>query len=324
MPEDVSESPELRSDSDEASSVEPCPNCESLSVENFCANCGQQTGSLHIPVRVFVGRALARLFALDSRTWQTLIFLLRHPGLLTRHYLDGKRARYIAPLRLYLFISFVTFLLLTITPNTGSPQFEFNGTDSTAAEQTAPDEVIGVDSLRLSIESDDSTASLTYGYTGEQSGDSTRFAIEADEDARWLVEFFRPAVEDPDRMLDSFMRRLPWVFFFVMPIFAGVLQVLYRRRESYYVPHLIFTLHAYSAGFLMVALGEGLDALLGVGFFSEIAVVGILLHLFLSLRRVYSQGKLLTIFKEICLVVAAMLLSIVSMLIVLLYVILVM
>ena len=98
-----------------------CPNCESPNVEDYCASCGQRSGTLHIPVRAIVSETMLSIFAFDSRVWQTLFILIRRPGLLTRHYLDGKRARYVAPLRLYFFISFVAFLLLAVIPGSDDP-----------------------------------------------------------------------------------------------------------------------------------------------------------------------------------------------------------
>lgn len=266
-----------------------CPNCESPAHGIYCASCGQRLSSLHIPVRVFVADALRRMFGLDSRTLQTLYLLVCRPGLLTQHYLEGKRARYIAPLRLYLFISFVTFLLLAVTPDPERTTLQIGGADSTFTEADVPEE--GQDSV--------------VSREGSKS--------------EGVPEFIRPAVEDPDRMMEIFRRRLPWVYFIVMPTFAGVLQLLYRRREAFYVPHLIFTLHAYTAAFLMYAFGRGLDALLGLDWLARIAIVGMICHLFWSLRRVYREGRLRTVLKQCCLLVVHGLFALIGVIIVLLY-----
>ncbi|MEE2778741.1 MAG: DUF3667 domain-containing protein [Acidobacteriota bacterium] len=39
------------------------------------------------------------MFSFDSGVWATLIPLLRRPGLLTFEYWQGRRARYVPPLR---------------------------------------------------------------------------------------------------------------------------------------------------------------------------------------------------------------------------------
>lgn len=62
-------------------------------------------------VREFVGD----LFALDSRIWRTLEPLLWKPGHLTVEYFTGRRVRYVAPLRLYVFAGLVFFGVMAVT-----------------------------------------------------------------------------------------------------------------------------------------------------------------------------------------------------------------
>ncbi|MBT8049889.1 MAG: DUF3667 domain-containing protein, partial [Gammaproteobacteria bacterium] len=50
----------------------------------------------------------------DSRFMRTLKPLLLKPGKLTRDYLDGRRFRYVPPLRLYIFSSILLFFLLAL------------------------------------------------------------------------------------------------------------------------------------------------------------------------------------------------------------------
>ena len=271
----------IPSPSEEASELF-CPNCGSAAIDKYCAACGQQLGSLHIPVRAFVADALKRMFALDSRTWQTLFRLICRPGLLTLHYLEGKRARYIAPMRLYLIISFVTFLILALTPDSGGMQVESSDADSTT-EAVNPQE-------------NESSPISTEGDSGEVTDDG-------DPGSGSIQDFFQPALDNPERMRRLVIERLAWVYFFVMPVFACVLQLFYRKREAYYVPHLIFTLHVYTASFLMYAVGLGLDALLKIEIFAAISLLGMLCHLFLSLRRVYGEGRMLTVVKVFCLLI---------------------
>ncbi len=272
-----------------------CPNCESPNVQDYCASCGQRSGTLHIPVRAIVSETMLSIFAFDSRTWQTLFILIRRPGLLTKHYLDGKRARYVAPLRLYLFISFMAFLLMAVFPGSDDPMVNIGTSDSTATDTT-----------------------------NVQTSDDNLESAEVDMDSHWLTELIRPAQEDPGWVSDRFSRRLPWVFFIAMPAFAGVLRLLYRKREPFYVPHLIFTLHAYAAGFLMFAVGLVIEALLGSGIFLSVAMLGMVCHLYWSLRRVYCQGRLRTLVKQCGLLLVHGVVALIAMCIILLYVLLTM
>ena len=51
----------------------------------------------------------------DGRIWQTVRRLIVSPGFLTREYLDGRRARWISPIRLYLIFSVPCFGLSALT-----------------------------------------------------------------------------------------------------------------------------------------------------------------------------------------------------------------
>src|SRR5262249_29184811 len=53
---------------------------------------------------------------LEGKLWQTLRTLLFHPGALSEAYTEGKRSRYIRPLRLYLCVSVLFFGALALLP----------------------------------------------------------------------------------------------------------------------------------------------------------------------------------------------------------------
>ena len=52
----------------------------------------------------------------DNAFWKTIQYLLFRPSRLTREYLSGKRKKYVAPVKLYIFISFITFLMISLFP----------------------------------------------------------------------------------------------------------------------------------------------------------------------------------------------------------------
>ena len=137
-------------------------------------------------------------------------------------------------------------------------------------------------------------------------GDTTSagdIRIETEDSSAWLWALLQKMENDPQRVSGFFTRRLPWVFFFIMPVFASVLQLLYRRCEPYYVPHLIFTLHMYAAGFLTFALATAISQMTSTEFAMMLWFIGIQVYMFLALRRVYQQKRLRTLFKQ-CLLVS--------------------
>lgn len=87
-----------------------CENCEVPLQGGFCHRCGQNA---HSPLR-HTGHALEEVFEsfwhLDGRVFRTVRELLS-PGRLANAYLAGHRVRYIAPLRLFVILSVLTFFV---------------------------------------------------------------------------------------------------------------------------------------------------------------------------------------------------------------------
>ena len=53
----------------------------------------------------------------ENAFWRTIKNLIFKPSALTKEYLSGKRLSYLAPVRLYIFISFLTFFIISIFPD---------------------------------------------------------------------------------------------------------------------------------------------------------------------------------------------------------------
>jgi len=91
-----------------------CLNCNfSLRPEdNYCPNCGQENNTNKIPVRHLIFEVFEDFFHFDAKIWNTIKASFSKPGRITLDYLEGKRARYIPPVKFYVFVSFIFFLLL--------------------------------------------------------------------------------------------------------------------------------------------------------------------------------------------------------------------
>src|SRR5688500_17036010 len=93
-----------------------CLNCHEPLRGPFCALCGQRALPPHPTLRQLAGDAWGELAGWDGRLARTVRTLIRHPGQLTRALLDGQRARYVSPVRLYLTCSLVYFVLAAAVP----------------------------------------------------------------------------------------------------------------------------------------------------------------------------------------------------------------
>lgn len=87
-----------------------CLNCGHHVEAHYCSHCGQPNLELKEPFWAFIGHSVGHYFHFDSKFLHTLIPLMTKPGQVTLDYLAGKRARYIHPVSLYIFVSIVYFL----------------------------------------------------------------------------------------------------------------------------------------------------------------------------------------------------------------------
>lgn len=108
----------------DAASVPPsgdrdCPNCGARLQGRYCSGCGQLDQPLRLPAHRYVTQAVTEFFGIDGRVWPTLGSLLFKPGTLTNAYLQGRRRRYLRPLRVYLSSTLLFFFLLSVLDPVG-------------------------------------------------------------------------------------------------------------------------------------------------------------------------------------------------------------
>jgi len=89
-----------------------CLNCGHHVEDHYCSHCGQPNLELKEPFWGFIGHSVGHYFHFDSKFFHTLVPLLTKPGQITLDYLAGKRARYIHPVSLYIFVSILYFLIV--------------------------------------------------------------------------------------------------------------------------------------------------------------------------------------------------------------------
>lgn len=90
-----------------------CLNCGHQVEERFCPHCGQENIESRHPFYYLFTHFFEDFTHYDGQFWGTIKNLLFRPGRLTKIYLDGKRAQFVPPVKLYIFISFVTFLFIS-------------------------------------------------------------------------------------------------------------------------------------------------------------------------------------------------------------------
>ena len=164
-----------------------------------------------MPLRVLVRDALGGLLAFDSRILRTLWPLFLRPGFLTAEWCRGRRVPYVPPLRLYLFVAAVFFLVLAAT-------------DSSFVE-------IDVDEVEEELATAETAAEGAALAGGESAVPET--SPEGGWWDRLLKNRLGPALmQDPEVLEDRFVDRLGRLSLLLPPVFGLLLALVYRRRPA--------------------------------------------------------------------------------------------
>lgn len=106
-----------------------------------------------------------------------------------------------------------------------------------------------------------------------------------------------------NKLTETFLHNIPKALFFLLPLFAFFLKLLYfRKKQFYYVDHAVLSLHYFSLIFILLILSNYiLDKIFGTGIFTSLAFVWISAYMLIAMKRLYGERWGRTIFKFITL-----------------------
>lgn len=251
-----------------------CRNCQAEIAGAFCSHCGQGVRIRQRTFWMLISDFLSHSFAFDSRFWRTLKPLLIRPGWLTDQNLRERWVDFLPPLRVYLVLSLMFFVV--VSWNIELPELQTNSEE--AAEQ------------------DNSTFHVNLGSLPE----SWPYAEEFNAAAQRRAEYFEslsPAERDR-AFIREVVRSIPTFLLLAVPLFAFGLKILYFFTRTLFFNHFVFATHFYSFWLIILSVSVPINhpAVWAVGH----GLVGPL-YLFIALRRVYRQHWMLTLAKMILL-----------------------
>ena len=297
----------------------PCANCGAPVPERYCSRCGQDRGRTpHVPLSELLGEAVSELFALDGRMARTVLPFFFRPGFLTAEYLAGRRVRYSSPLRLYLLTTLVFFLVASSGAGEGGPGLQPTGKDKErwvigysidpdppagasgptgspgasgpagVAAARAPEKQIVVGGRRELTPEEQANVRAEVGRLRAKGDLFSRMAADRIERLGAM-----PPGEASRQVSRAILEQAPRVLFFLVPVMAGLLALLYRGRRLFFAEHFVFALHAHAVGFALLIPGEALGrsglTAAGAGLAS--------LHLLLAMRRIHGAGWVVTVLR---------------------------
>jgi hypothetical protein len=292
-----------------------CLNCSHVVEKRFCANCGQENTQPRKTFHHLFTHFAEDLVHYDGAFWKTVKALLFKPAVLTKEYLSGKRKTYVPPVKLYIFINFLAFFLLSVLPSNSGEEGEQN--NKTPKQQEVVRDTISRNP-NIILTKPNSKNSLISDFQTVRELDSVQNSKPESEKmprfAYWLerklteVSENTPPDEMKEKFTESFQHNLPKVLFLYMPFFAFVLWLFHGKKRWYYFDHGIFTLHYFS--FLLLTFSVILILYSIVSYCGEtannvflfISFTGLPLwwffYFFRSHRRFYGESKLVSRLKS--------------------------
>lgn len=289
-----------------------CPNCGAEVHGRYCHECGQDQKHYRVSVRHILDDFASTYLTFDSKLFRSIIPLLFQPGYLTNEYLAGKRVSFIRPLRMYLFASFVFFFVLSLSDNNiitvGGQKSEVAPADSAIVDSTVHTLNRELSGMLDSTKIRQPKTTIAKDVADSVKPDSTK--IDSSKLFQLQNVDYRPNTEiinlnfsikgkpyhyqiNRNTFKKNFIGNLPTMMFFLLPIFALFLKLLYIRRERLYVEHLVFSLYTHAFVFLISAL----VIIIPWGVPETILNWSILVYMYIAMKQVYSQGYFKTFVK---------------------------
>ncbi len=294
-----------------------CLNCGQLVEERFCAHCGQENTESRQPFYFLFTHFFEDFTHYDGQFWKTIRYLLFSPGKLTNEYLAGKRQQYVAPVKLYIFISFVAFFVPTLFPESHSDSDRVKVSSNEVKKQNLVE--TSDSSLTENVENDSLPAVLQIN--SEKIHSKASYDSMANASGKVLYKLIKPVVhkyydlrnngddmkEIGEKFTESFVHTLPKALFVYLPLFAFLLWLFHNKKKWWFFDHGIFTLHFFSFLLLFIFLMRLLNYVVDffdVGFINSIfnifmfvASFYTIAYFFKAHRRVYQASKKVTLMK---------------------------
>jgi hypothetical protein len=321
-----------------------CLNCGTNVEGRFCHVCGQENIIIKQSMFSLATHFIYDVFHFDGKFFDTLKKLALKPGFVAKQYISGKRVAYLDPIRMYLFTSAIFFLIffslskfnfteaadwggmlsgeermkvlydLKAQVKTGKETLPFHEhaiallSDSSYLISISPTDSLAQDSLIIFSGKTYKlkTAQYTTELTANTEAKSKNFINRGF--ARMNEKFKKDPKQSITQLLETFLHRLPYMLFLLLPFFAIILKMLYlRNKKYYYSDHFIFTLYHFIFSFILLLIVVGVAALQnwsGWDFFGWIAgflVLFWMYYLYKGMKIFYEQSRGKTIVKFILL-----------------------
>lgn len=264
-----------------------CLNCGTVVIDKFCHHCGQENIETHENFFHIAWHFITDYFHFDSKFFRSLIPLFIKPGFLTREYWDGRRMRYIPPLRLFFFVTIIFMISMSYF-------YKHFGDDVKKGMIKVDSDVAQYDSMSIANMEDKVRAREIT-------------AAKATNERR---------LRKLSKGIDDFFIYVKYITFCLLPIYALVFKLLYIRRKTFYVDHLVYMMHVQSFVYSLftIALLVPFVFPAAFSFILRFVQIALLIYVGVSLHYLYRQRWWKTALKAILATICLFFITILALL----------
>ncbi|HRI01998.1 MAG TPA: DUF3667 domain-containing protein [Saprospiraceae bacterium] len=295
-----------------------CGNCNHpfTQNENYCPQCGQDNHNPNRSVLFIVEEFFETLFHFDTKVWKSIFTLIGFPGKMTNEFVANKRARYVPPLRFYIFVSVIYFATDKFLQDHSSKAITedfskgfdegFMG-DSTKELSKGTFFKLKVNETNEELPDTSFLAANGYGidkkdlvlFRSKDPGLRDSFYRKYNIHGFWRKFKFKQNLNITEKGSDFFIgvfekmqKHISISFFLLMPAFAFVLRVFnFRHRKNYY-EHLIFSVHFHTGSFILLWIASLYDYFLKSNIPTLCCSFLLVLFFAVSQQTVYPTSKI--------------------------------
>ncbi len=323
-----------------------CLNCDTIVVGKYCHNCGQENVEPKESAWQLITHFFNDITHFDGKFFSTLKVLLFKPGLLSREYMNGRRASFLNPIRMYLFTSFIFFLAFFSTIHVNEKGLQdkdlvkgktmeqiqqMNDTDfEKFSKSVTHGKTMSREQFKLYVDSLNNSKGLNFlesNYKSKAQYDSAVVSTKIknswfkDKMIKKQIQLNEKYGNDPRKistsLIENLMHHFPQMLFISLPFLAWFLKLLYvRRNEFYFVSHVIFVLNFYIFVFIAMLFSLGISELHKLSgwewmnYINGVISLVVFFYLYKAMRNFYRQRRFKTIVKYFLLLFSFLLITI--------------
>lgn len=280
---------------------------------------------------VLFSNTISNYFSVDARFFKSFWPLMAKPGYLAKRFLEGKRLLYLHPAQMYLFISVVFFFLFSFVARKQEQQIDQALQKDLQEVKTPLDttykpeiDTVKINKLINAYVDNKQAANLNNDVLNSVNNKTNEnSSISLFEGGEQMDSLFNAGVSDADilkemglkaddgyfkkrlyaqilkfhknrsggSVLKAFYDSLPIAMFFLLPLFALILKLLYFKRGSY-AHHLVFSFYFFSYLFVVFTTLV-LASLIWPNFpdwIMTLIILSVFFYLMIALKKFYNQS----------------------------------